>query len=283
MARLQLGDTLRKSIEAPIKYWREHVAAYAIFVVAPVLAIQILVRYVVFPDLYAGSTGEVAPGMLGLIFGLNFLYFLFSLAFVVVVHRTVAGVAEPWKLAGGALRYLLSAILVSLILVLPMFLVMMVFGAIFAQALGNAPSLATIVLMPIIAWIMMLALATRFILAFPAAALGRSKPIRRSIQITNESFGPLFLGVIVTSFLIAVIVAAPTVVLSYFVSGCPIIPDMQNPQICVPDSTAMALVNGAYLVLGYFSAVIGVSFLTYSFLALDSDDVFDAPAIEPTT
>ncbi|WP_461495367.1 hypothetical protein [Pyruvatibacter sp.] len=264
---------LAKTIRAPIVHWRDHVAAYAILVVAPILVISILV-----PALgVSGAPAPPNPADLsgGFFFGAFILwaaYLICYLAFVVVVHRTVAGVERPWALTTSLGRYLITCLLVGLIVVAAMIPVGIVFGGTMATTAQGSNPITSLIVGQIVLPLLTLALITRFLLAFPAAALDKPTPIRRSLSITNDRFGPLYWGVVVTSVLIAVFFAVPGKLLTLLLTGCSMFPlDASEAMACAPDSLALHLLQMLNIIIGYFPAVIAVSFLTYSFLDLDAE------------
>ncbi len=259
-------------MQAPLQNVRIQLIGYCAFVIGPWLvfyALQTIQLGQLAEETATTSVGFTIIGSIVLI--------VFYAAFAVLVHRSVAGVSKPWQLGRSTVEYIFATIYTLLLVSVPYAVFMWITWDLFIEARTDFFSRAA---HDLISGAFFAAISARLILALPAAALGRDKPIRRSVRITREHSVDLFLGVFFTTSVVALLGSIASYYLVPLVTGCPFTYGASPEDICAVPQVISVLMPITSSALAYFFVVFSVSFLTHAFLALDVDDPFDLPEAE---
>ncbi len=219
----------------------------------------------------AGLAVETANIPLAVIAGI--IVFVASVMLIVLTHRLIAGAAEPWRLAGPFFGYLLLSIGIFCIA----FMLALLGGALMvvadAASKGGVPQIAGIipVLGAIVAVLGSVYFFIRYMLALPAAAVGRPSPIAIGQEASQGNWWRLltgfllitFMGMIFTMTLILIGTALGVLTWPPIDTG---VQGLANGiDFSDPNAIAALAVNVGS---NYFVSVASTAYLTFSLIAL---------------
>lgn len=277
MKKLPVLDVVGRALAAPVRFLWPLAPFYLVLQIGAVGVIGAFAT--VAPDAGIGVTPANIP--LALLSGA--VLFIASLMLVVLTHRLVAGVPDPWRLTRPTLIYALVAAAVLMILAGGSMALGFVLGL--AAAAGASGGMATIAgaLAGLAVWLAVMILFVRLSLALPAAALEQANPIGAAWRMSRGNALRLFggwvlLALLCLAFAVAVSLAAGLAGIIDFPPQDRGAGGLANAfDLSDPDALGLLLVN---VVVNYVLTVAGTAYLTFSYRALSEGpaDTRDAPA-----
>ncbi len=267
---LDLTEILLKAFRAPFDNWRPPLVAYVIFAVVPWIILDLVRSYLFgIPTLLLGSPNPASRMPSNVVLWMLVLAVVASAlyaGFAVLVHRLVAGLPKPWALTKSWMDYVITCIVLGLILIIPYVLFSIyVMPPILVSINDSLLWLASVTSLSIFGS----AIFCRFALVLPAAALGADRPIRRSLRITRGNGIKMFVGIVLTTLVATAVFSAPGYLLEPLIQA---LDPSNTPNSSKPSLLVNAIMEWTYMALGYIPAVFAVSFLTQSFIALNTDE-----------
>lgn len=267
MNKLPVIDVVGRAMQAPFRFFWPLAPFYLVLQIGMVGVLGAFAT--VSPD--AGVGVEPASIPLAVVSGL--VLFVASVMLVVLTHRLVAGVADPWRLGGPSLGYVVLS-LGLLLVVAGMFMIVSLAAGLTAGPAATdaaAPSLAT-ALVAVIAYVGFIIFFVRASLALPAAALERPGPLSAGLRASRGNTwrligGWLLLMLFAFAFTMAVSLLAALFGLIEFPPQDQGAEGLANAfDLTDPDARALLAVN---VVVNYAVTVASTAFLTYSLMALE--------------
>lgn len=222
----------------------------------------------------AGLVVDTANVPLAIVAGI--VVYIASVMLVVLTHRLIAGVEDPWRLSGPIVGYLLLTLGI-VVMAAGIFgvAILITNGALLSPepavqaSIGVLPALGVLVL-----YVVFIAVMFRVVLALPAAALERQRPLTIGLRASKGNvwrlIGGFFLVVTAITFLSLVLsLAAAAVGLISWPPADENIQGLANAfDLSDPDALGVLSLN---IITNYFATVCSTAFLTYSLRALWSN------------
>lgn len=281
---LNLAEVLLNALRAPFENWKAALFAYCVFVVVPWFVTDQIQGYMFGQPTLFFESAEVqqTSSMSGWAFWMYMLLLARStcyVGFAVLVHRLVAAIPNPWQILNGVVGYIAVSLIFTAIVLVP-------YAAFFFVtvdwALEARESFTGWLLQSLVTGTFLAVVSCRFALAFPAAALGKDKPLRRSIHLTRHHWLHVIVGILLTSFVAASLFSILGFLLEPLLTGCSVFGNLPAQGDCQPSLIIQAALDVMYLTLSYIPAVIAVSFLTQMFVMLSRSQSSIGARAEPT-
>lgn len=269
MNKLPVIDVTGRAMRAPVRFFWPLAPFYL------VLQIGVVGVLGAFATIGPETGLGVEPANLPLAIAAGIVLFIASIMLVVLTHRLVAGVADPWRLAGPAVGYValslgILAIVLATLLVLGALSGLTGAGAPVGEGAGEGSVLAGV--LALVIYVGFIVFFVRASLALPAAALEREKPLLAGLAAGRGNTlrligGWLLLMLFAIAFAMAVSLLAALLGLVEFP------PQDQGAQglanaldLTDPDALAMLGINVA---VNYAVTVATTAFLTHSLMAIE--------------